>query len=96
MISNRENTSEFSEKVVLDVIEEVKSKLETESNVKEIVMKSNKSRKKKDIEIVKVDENKEQPKRKNKWFEHLALTRTNNPGLSYKEQRKLAQETYKK
>ena len=35
-------------------------------------------------------------KKKNKWFEHLANVRSENPGLTYKEQRKIAQESYKK
>ena len=57
-------------------------------------MKSNRGRKKPEVEIVKVEEKVE--KKKNKWFEHLANVRSENPGLTYKEQRKIAQESYKK
>ena len=82
-----------------DVIDDVKEKIvkkdeNKKEEVKEIVMKSNRGRKKPEIEIVKVEEKVE--KKKNAWFEHLAKVRSENPGLSYKEQRKIAQESYKK
>ena len=91
---NKETTEEINE-FVTNVIDDVKEKIEKNSQeVKEIVMKSNRGRKKPEIEIVKVEEKVE--KKKNKWFEHLAKVRSENPGLSYKEQRKIAQESYKK
>ena len=105
-----EETKDNSEEIrefVSDVIKKVKTELtvnkegddveevkEENKNVKEIVMKSNRGRKKPEVEIVKVEEKVE--KKKNKWFEHLANVRSENPGLTYKEQRKIAQESYKK
>ena len=94
-----EDTTSEINKFVKDVIDDVKEKIvkkdeNKKEEVKEIVMKSNRGRKKPEIEIVKVEEKVE--KKKNAWFEHLANVRSENPGLSYKEQRKIAQESYKK
>jgi len=105
----KEETTDNSEEIrefVSDVIKKVKKEItvskdgeeekeeETKEDVKEIVMKSKRGRKKPEVEIVKVEEKVE--KKKNKWFEHLAKVRSDNPGLTYKEQRKIAQESYKK